>query len=357
VKNIFGIIQGVLVRRNTWFCGCRHCEEAEGRCGNLLLLETAECFHAEASPHDARSLGLRGFSGAAFWAWAVSIGLHLMVLSVFGAVRFSKAQGQDENTLAPAGRIASITQPMQAASVMPKPRVSKTPAVIARNRYAVMGEKSLPIERIFSPAKPTFQDWRGINDSGSTISPASGEFPGKIEFFTSGGGQRKVCYLVDCSGSMQGIFTQVRQKLKESIAALQQDQYFYVIFFGDGELYEIGDGKLLRATPKAKTTANDFVDSIHPAGRTNAAAALERVVQIQDGKGLSPSLVYFLTDGFELTGEDATAFPQRIAGLLEKYAPEMKINTIAFLPQADDRIMLETIARQSGGEFFCIGGK
>ena len=285
--------------------------------------------------------------------------MHLIVLSVFGVVRFSKAQGQDEHTFAPTGRIGSITQPMQAVPVMPKPKISKTAPVIARNRYARMGEKSLPLERIFSPipAKPIFQDWHGVSNSDSAISPASGEFPGRIEFFSSGGRQRKVCYLVDCSGSMQGIFTQVREKLKESIAALQPDQYFYVIFFGDGKLYEIGDGRLLRATPSAKAAANDFVDSIRPAGRTNAAAALERVVQIQDGKGISPSLVYFLTDGFELTGEDTAAFPQRIANLLEKSAPEMKINAIAFLPQADDRKMLEIIARQSGGEFICIGGK
>ncbi|MBN2269530.1 MAG: VWA domain-containing protein, partial [Sedimentisphaerales bacterium] len=299
----------------------------------------------------------QGFRGAAFWAWAVSIGVHLIVLSVFGVVRFSKAQGQDEHLLAPTGRIGSITQPVQAAAVMPKPKMSEAPAVIARSRYAGMGEKSLPLERIFSPAEPIFRDWHGITSSESTISPASSGFPGGIEFFSKGGGQRKVCYLVDCSGSMQGIFEQVREKLKESITALQPDQYFYLIFFGDGRLYEIGDGKLLRATPKAKAAAGDFVDSIRPEGRTNAAAALERVVQIQDGKGISPSLVYFLTDGFELTGEDTTAFPQRIANLLEKCASEMKINTIAFLPQADDRIMLETIARQSGGEFLCIGGK
>lgn len=239
---------------------------------------------------------------------------------------------------------------------MPKPKMSKAPAIIARNRYARMGDKSLPIERIFSPPKPILQDWQWTNNSDSTLLPASGEFPGRIEFFSSGGGQRRVCYLVDCSGSMQGIFAQVRENLKESISALQPDQYFYVIFFGDGKLYEVGEGKLLRATARAKTAAKDFIDSMSPAGKTNAAAALERVVKIQDGKGISPSMVYFLTDGFELTGEDTTAFPQRIANLLEKYAPEMKINTIAFLPQADDRIMLETIARQSGGEFVCIGG-
>jgi uncharacterized protein with von Willebrand factor type A (vWA) domain len=298
----------------------------------------------------------RAFRGSAFWAWGVSICLHLVVFCVFGVVRFSRASDQGQYRESPTARIESIRQLTQAAPLIPKPRISKAPVVIARNRYAGTAEQSLPLERIFSPAKPIFQDWQSSGGPDLGL-PLGGEFLGTIEFFGSDGRERKVCYIVDCSGSMQGIFTQVRKKLKESIKALQPDQYFYVIFFGDGELYEIGDGKLLRATPKAKAAADDFVDSIRPAGRTNAAAALERVVQIQDGKGLSPSLVYFLTDGFELTGEDETAFPQRIASLLEKHTPEMKINTIAFLPQADDRIMLETIARRSGGKFLCIGDK
>ena len=77
--------------------------------------------------------------------------------------------------------------------------------------------------------------------------------------------------------------------------------------------------------------------------------------RIHDGKGGRTSLVYFLTDGFELTDKDATAFPQRIANLLERFAPMMRINTIAFLPQAGDRKMLEAVARQSGGEFVWVG--
>lgn len=239
--------------------------------------------------------------------------------------------------------------------MIPKPKMSKSPAIIARNRYARIGEKSLPIERIFSPAESILQDWRAPGGLESTFSPASGEFSGRIEFFGSAGGQRRVCYLVDCSGSMQGIFPQVRKKLKESIAILQPDQYFYVIFFGGDKLYEVGEGKLLRATAKAKSAANGFIDAMRPAGKTNATAALERVVQIHDAKGAGASLVYFLTDGFELASEDTTAFPQKIANLLDRFAPAMRINTIAFLPQAGDRKMLQAIAEQSGGEFVCVG--
>jgi hypothetical protein len=214
----------------------------------------------------------------------------------------------------------------------------------------------MPVGRVFDTAGLIFENWPGARDSGGQSLPSSADLSGRIEFFGSLSNERKVCYLVDCSGSMQGVFSLVRRRLKESIAALQPDQYFCVIFFGGGKLFELGDGRLVRATPKAKAAADSFIDTIQPAGRTNAAAALEKVVRIRDGKGLSPSLVYFLTDGFELTDESSATFPQKIASLLEQLAPAMKINTIGFLPQDDDRRMLQTIARQSGGEFLCIAG-
>lgn len=299
----------------------------------------------------------RALRGSGIWAWGVSIVLHVVILCIFGVVRFSRADEQRQYSKAPAARIASIKHLTQAAPLMPKPSISKSPAVIARNRYAETAEQSLPLDRIFSPAKPVLEDWQPSTTAENGLLPAAGEFSGSIEFFASIDRQRKVCYLVDCSGSMQGIFSQVRRKLKESIKALQADQYFYVIFFGDSKLYEIGSGEMLRASPKAKDEAIAFVDKMRPAGLTNAMAALERAVRIRDNKGRSPSLAYFLTDGFELANEDAAAFGQRIEKLLEKYAPTMKINTIAFLPQPADRKMLESIARKTGGTFLSIGGE
>jgi hypothetical protein len=153
---------------------------------------------------------------------------------------------------------------------------------------------------------------------------------------------------------MRGIFVQVRKKLKESIGKLQPDQYFYIIFFGGGRLFEFGNDKLLRATSKTKSAACDFIDSVRPAGQTNALVALERAVQIRDGSGSAASLVYFLTDGFELTIEDEQRFSQKIANLLARFAPRTRINTIGFWPQKGDRKMLEAVAKQSGGEFVLV---
>jgi Mg-chelatase subunit ChlD len=191
-----------------------------------------------------------------------------------------------------------------------------------------------------------------VGRGGSAASGVS--LPNRVEFFGSWTEERKVCYAVDSSGSMRGMFRRVRENLKKSIEALQPDQYFYIIFFGGKELLELGSGRLLRATPKAKSAAYDFIDSVQPAGQTNALAALERAVQIRDSSGNSPAVIYFLTDGFELTTENTRRFSQRISNLLRKSSPKTKINAIGFWPTKGDRKTLEAIATQSGGEFVLV---
>jgi len=299
----------------------------------------------------------RGVGRPAFWAWSVSIGVHLIVLTAFGLVRFSKAEAQNEQGPVSSGKISRIRELSRAMPVTAKPKIKKPAMIAAWRGFAPAPEKPAPVGLIFESAKPALQSWGDAALSGPRDRAGELSTSGTIEFFGSSAFERKVCYLVDCSGSMQGIFPLVRRKLKESINSLQADQYFYVIFFGGGKLFELGGGRLLRATAKTKSAANSFIDNMKSAGETNAAAALDRVVRIRDGKGASPSVVYFLTDGFELTSEDSAGFSQRIADLLKRFAPAMKINTIAFLARDDDRRMLETVARESGGGFMSITGE
>ncbi|MBA7637827.1 hypothetical protein ES703_45476 [subsurface metagenome] len=296
--------------------------------------------------------GRRG--SVAFWAWMTSIVVHLIVLTAFGVVKFSRSEVQDKQRPTPMAKVSRIKKLMQAAPIIPKPKIKKS----TESSFARRTDKLLPTSRVFGALKPNSQDLRDLAEpvrSQSVFSLAgSADLSPRIEFFGSRTDQRKVCYLVDCSGSMRGILVEVRKKLKESIGKLQPDQYFYIIFFGGDRLFEFGNGRLLRATSKTKSAAYDFIDSIRPAGQTNAFAALERALQIRDGGGVGPSLVYFLTDGFELTTEDAQKFSQKIANLLVRFAPRTRINTIGFWSQSDDCKMLEAIARQSGGEFVLI---
>ncbi len=300
----------------------------------------------------ARSFGCKSGS-VAFWAWAVSIGLHLVVLAVFGVVRFSQSKAQNSRYAVPTAKVSRIKEILQATTPIPKPKV-KSPT---KGRFTAGAKNLLPTEWIISRANSAL---RSPPDLTKTASPQDASLlsgvnlSGGIEFFGSWTPRRKVCYVVDCSGSMRGIFARVKERLADSIKDLQPDQYFYIIFFGDNRLLEFGGDRLFRATEQTKSAAYDFIKTVEPGGRTNAMAALQRALQIRDESGDAPSLVYFLTDGFELTSRDTQRLPQKMANLLRRFAPDTKINTIGFWPAEDDRKMLKIIAEQSGGEFVSV---
>ena len=289
-----------------------------------------------------------------FWAWVASIVVHLAVLTTFGFIKFSQSEVQAGQIAVPTAKVSQMKKLIQSVPVIPKPKVKKP----VKNRFTGRTDRFLPVNQIFDIPKPALQDCpnpvKASVSTGAFLQSSSLILPKSIEFFGSSTGQRKVCYVVDCSGSMQGIFGLVQKQLRDSIGDLQPDQYFYIIFFGGDRLFESGGGYLVRATEEAKSAAFGFVDSIWPGGQTNALAAIERAVQIRDSRGVSPSVIYFLTDGFELTGEEGQRFSQQVSNLLARFAPKTKVNTIGFWPQSDDREMLKTISRQSGGEFIFV---
>ena len=290
----------------------------------------------------------------AFWALAVSIAVHLLFLTIFAVIKISHSKARSPGQSMPTANVKTIKKLIGASLVIPKPKIKELP----KKLFTAKPPQNLPTNRIFESLRPKLHRSAPLAEHGSSASvlPRTGrQISHKaVEFFGSRTYERKICYVVDCSGSMKGIFSRVRKELEQSITALQPDQYFYIIFFGSGRFFESGKGQLLRATSKAKSATFKFIDSIQPAGRTNAAAALERAMQIHDSSHQSPAVVYFLTDGFELAIQDTSKFSQKIEKLLKESAPETKINTIGFWPQSNDRIMLESIAKQSGGEFVCV---
>jgi hypothetical protein len=295
-----------------------------------------------------------------FWAWGVSITVHLAVLTIFGVVSFPHSQAADEQRPAPTAKISRVEKFIQAAPVIPKPRVKR----LVRENITERGGTKAP-ERLVSPnpafntPKPVTQNFSNSFSSTPSVemewsSLDSVNLPSETELFGSRTEERKVCYVVDSSGSMQGIFGWVQDNLKKSIEALQPDEYFCVIVFGGDRILESGSGRLVRATEQAKKEAYGFIDSIRPAGTTNAMAAMERAVKVRDSSGAGPGLIYFLTDGFELGDQDASRFGDRISVMLRSFAPKMKVNTIGFWPEKQDRRLLEAIARESGGESILI---
>lgn len=286
-------------------------------------------------------------------AFIISIALHLIALTVLAVVRFSQADGLSDNGMViPTAQVAAVRKLIESKPIMPKPKIKYSPV-----RSAAKPADKLLMPPAFETTRGDITNWTDVakSSASASLSPLSEVkiSPHRIEFFGSYTDSRKICYVVDSSGSMHGIFGSVQEKLKQSISKLQPDQFFCIIFFGNGQLLEFGNGRMVRATGKNKSAAYDFIELTRPAGRTNATVALERAVQIRDIGGEPPSVIYFLTDGFEL-GTDRQKFSQKIRTLLQRYAAETKINTIGFWPAESDREMLEIVADQSGGEAIII---
>ena len=287
------------------------------------------------------------------WPWAISICAHLAVLAVFTSMKLAVGKADAAVLPTPKAEISQIKKIINTVSVFPKPKVKKNFSKPApkptfestKSNTASVLEK--PSARLDSLAQNSLAGRYSLPSSGSAL-------PGKIELFNVSTDQRKICYVIDSSGSMQGLFARVIGRVKESIQNLQPDQYFYIIFFGSNQLLESGDGTMIRAAEYAKSDALNFLASVKPAGKTNALAAIKRAMQIRDAADDCAEVIYFLTDGFELSSQDAKHFVAEVQLVRKKLAPQVKINTIGFWTQPKDCLLLKTIAEQSDGKFVSI---
>jgi hypothetical protein len=283
----------------------------------------------------------------------VSVFLHLSILTVFGFLKLSRPANPISERHTPTARVSQLNNLIEKAAILPKPKIKKAPPnsstydtkdITRKGSFFVPNLKSS--NNLSSVSKVLDAPEYSLADSSFVL--------GGVEFFGSKTYERKICYVVDCSGSMQGMMGQVQQQLKDSIKNLVTDQYFHVLFFGDGQLFEFVDGKLVRASQKNKTAAYAFIDSIRASGRTNAFKALERAVQIKDSSDMKASVFYFLTDGFELTNDESESLYEQATGLIKHFATGSKINTIGFWPTEQDCSILRAISSLTGGECVII---
>ena len=278
-----------------------------------------------------------------------SVAVHVLVLIVFGAVRLSRGpSGGGANASPPV--VAQIQQLLERSPVTPKP---KTQPIFASHRLIPAGKRPLDVAGIGKNELdvPTVDVWQDARDP-LEFSDATGRGT-RVSFFDQETTVRKICYVVDCTGSMHGRLGHVKEQLTRSIQKLEPDQFFYIIFFLDGHrLLETGGGKMVRATPAAKARAQTFIASARPSGATNAVQALRRAMEIRDSLGRGPQLIYFLTDGFDL-GEDVGIddFVAQIEQVRRQYAPQTRIHTIGFWTEPGDVEILKRVAAQSGGVF------
>lgn len=162
------------------------------------------------------------------------------------------------------------------------------------------------------------------------------------QFFGLGGeakAARRIVYVVDRSGSMLGVFDDLRRELKRSINALRKSQRYHVIFYSTDPPLEAPPGKLVSAFRANKERTFEFIDQASPQGMTQPIEAMRRAF------ALKPDLVYFLSDGdipeAEALKENLRTWNRRM---------RVRIYTIAYVSSAG-RQLLEEIAREHDGAF------
>ena len=159
-----------------------------------------------------------------------------------------------------------------------------------------------------------------------------------------GGSARRIVFVCDSSGSMEGDPKWLLiNELKKAIEPLEVDQSFNVLFFRGGDFSAAFDRELKPATRRYKQETFDFLDGLIVRGQTDPRMAIEAAFSMQ------PDLVFFLTDG---------RFNQRssyddIIALFGRLNPgkNVPVNTIQFITRDENaEQVLRKIAYDSGSD-------
>lgn len=286
---------------------------------------------------------------AGLWALCASVMLHLVAMLAFCLVHMGSEPDRVQAPVTPQAAVRQVERMTQTSQPRPKPRVSEPQQITESPQIS-----NVEPEQIFTPGAGRQVLARGSSSNFGRRTVQSGPGGSETVFFGSGTGSRRISYVVDCSGSMHGFFSTVSRELIESVSSLEPDQYFAITFFGNNELMEFSPGRMLRASPNTKARAVEFINSAGPEGKTSALRALRQAGAVRDDLGRGPEVIYFLTDGFELTDNEPGQFVNAVEHLLENNAPQAIINVIAIWPEQSEIDMLRELARRTNGDFRLI---
>lgn len=124
-----------------------------------------------------------------------------------------------------------------------------------------------------------------------------GIMPGekRLGFFGSRSSGNSVVFVVDMSGSMDGVrFVRAQQEMIRAIHHLHVTQKFYVVFFNSHTMplfYPRAPKELVPATPAMKRSATRWITDRRTGQGTEPEGALALALSLQ------PDVIYFLTDG------------------------------------------------------------
>ncbi|MBT6157446.1 MAG: VWA domain-containing protein [Planctomycetaceae bacterium] len=135
--------------------------------------------------------------------------------------------------------------------------------------------------------------------TGDSTGSGAGEGDGQGDgFFGIGAQGKRFVYVVDCSLSMnhphaspsKTRFKRLKLELVKSIAALNESQEFFIIFFNQ-QVVPMPARSMQRALPETKQRFLKWVTKIRADGDTDPRDAIRLAMKFQ------PDVIYFLTDG------------------------------------------------------------
>lgn len=277
----------------------------------------------------------------------ISLAIHAVALGVFTILKMSGRM------TAPVSARASvsvqmiekvITQPV----TKPKPKIAPVSKIQKEPQPEIKPKPKPLVVQELPPVEPVQEPV----EAAEVVLPEPAPVANEVEFFGQKSIVQRVCYVVDCSGSMYGQMYRVKEQLKKSIMDLNSRQEFCVLFFMDGrEILMTGSGRLEPATIGVKSQALELIERVRPAGSTDAAHALECAMRLRDRDKIGPEVIYFLTDGFSLDEDGSQLFIEKTERLRKSLAPSTVLHTIGFWPQPRDQIMLKTLAGNTGGNY------
>ncbi len=278
-------------------------------------------------------------------AWVASVGVHVVLFAAMVMIPWmQETMGSAEPPRVTATTIEDLPkQPKFSMAPVRSPFATQQRAVEAAENITPQ-QQSDALSELDAVRKPDLEIV-GIGAGGGEFSKyglqvgTGGSGP---QFFGLGGearAARRIVYVVDRSGSMMGVFDDLRTELKNSIDRLRKSQKYHVIFYSTDPPVEAPPARLVNAIRASKERTFAFIDETQPAGMTQPIEAMRRAFQ------LKPDLIYFLSDG------DIPEAELLKANLLEWNRDEdVRIFTIAYVSPAG-RQLLEEIAREHNGSF------
>ncbi len=297
----------------------------------------------------------RDRSGGSLRAASLSMVVHMLLLSLLGLWSWNVGLlGSPTGTT-----LLAIEHPDE----WPDPEV--TPQVEVVNELTDVpdeaplpggGDDSAPEVQTFAQAELTVTSGQGIgrgdlepnglatfmarerqDGSENLDAEEAAKSPSKASFFGIAVPGQSFVFVVDISGSMQGVrWQRAKHELTQTLGSLHYEQEFSLIFFNH-LAHPMTPGIMVPATSDNFVRTSHFVENTAPHGGTMPLEAMRMAFE------LAPDAIFFLTDG-EFAGADKIVLMHR------NHQKTIPVHTICLASPGAARAMA-AVAFHTGGQY------